>query len=109
VIYAELRDAESEGGALLRLGQVAQQRGDLQAAEDYYQDSLFSYRVAQYPHREGEVLTAIGELAQQRGQPDEAAGYFEEAQAIFKETTAADYVRVARKLDVWPQPRRLRL
>jgi predicted ATPase len=79
-----LGDPLLEGCAVANLGQLAQERGQLDRAESLLAHALECFRTACEPHYEAVYGLAYGELLFERGRHDEARVWFEAADQFFR-------------------------
>jgi len=78
---------QSEGEILTSLGELAQQRGRLREAEDYYEESLGILRETGSRESQFHNLIHLGEIAQYRSQKAEAEKHFSDALTIAQQVT----------------------
>jgi tetratricopeptide (TPR) repeat protein len=94
-LYRQVHDGDQVAGTLVDLGDLAQRRGLLDRAAQYYEQALAVYRVqreratstysaALADRAQAEVLRALGDVARGQGAAPRAMSYYEQSLALAK-------------------------
>ncbi|MGW1895089.1 tetratricopeptide repeat protein [Streptomyces sp. NPDC002004] len=82
----DLTDRTGQADALNRLGNLAQDSGDLNTAEQHHKHALALYRQTGNLLGQATALDNVGDLARDRGELDTAKQYLEQALALYEQT-----------------------